>query len=235
MKEKNLRRAIRLATDNVPARCFRQYLFRHLFENEYSVLHEERAERLVSQKLFRESLSRFRFFVRRIGKHDIESDLAGAAQKFKHFPLSRLAFEFCFREIFFDGSDGLPILIKEKDRLSSATERLNAKRSRSRKKIKHARVEDPIGQAGKDGGFDPVHGGPDAALWDLELDSASGTRDHSHGDGDEAASAGVAEAALSAPSSAPGVSAGGAAFCFFFFGFSVFFPPSHPPNMSFRS
>jgi hypothetical protein len=212
VKEKNLRRAIRLATDNVPARCFDQYLLRHLFENEYSVFHEETGERLVSQELFRESFSRFGLFVRRIGKHDIESGFAGPSQKFKYFLLSRLAFEFRFREIFFDGRDRLPILIKEKDRISAATERLNTKRSRSGKKIEDARVENPIGQTGKNGGFDPVHGRSDAALRDLELDSASGTRDHSHGAGDEAASAGVAEPELSAPFSAPGVSAGGAAF-----------------------
>ena len=134
-----------------------------------------------------------------------------------------------------DGSDGLPILINKKNGFGAAAERLDTKGACSSEEIKHACIDNPIGQTGKDCGFHAIHRRPDTAFGNLKLDSASGTRDHSHGAGEDAESAGVADGELTALSS--GVSAGGAAFCicFFFFALSVFFPPSNPLMISFRS
>ena len=99
MQEEHLGCTICLATDDVPARCFGHCFLGHFFKNEDSVFGQKRTKRFVSQKLLRESLPRFGFFVGRIGKYNIKGGLPAPAKKFKHFSLPRLPFEFGFDEI----------------------------------------------------------------------------------------------------------------------------------------
>src|SRR5213075_2098252 len=189
-------------------------------------------KRFAGQQLFCKTLTGFCLIVRRIGKNDLKF-LCGCGrirQKTKDVLLANPSSELRFGQIFFDGRDRLSIFFDKKSRVGATTERLDAKRPRSSKKVQNARADDHFAEAGENRRFHAIHRWANAALRRGELNAAGATGDHSHG---ELAGLGAAGDAL-VPGVGDGVDSTFVGAPFFFFGLSLF-PPKKLFTRSFRS
>src|SRR6266545_211108 len=210
-----------------------------LFQNENATRLEQSWHCLVCEEFFREPLTGFCLFVRRIGKDYVEHfDSRSVLEKIENILLSNSSFQLCPGEIALDDLRRLSIFLNKNNRRRAAAKRFNSQRAASCEKIEDPRAHHRVAQARKDSGFNAVHCWPYTAFGNCQAEPAGAAGDHSHGDeagvGDAialgSASCGEAEAGGTAGAPLPASAGSGdmgaaSSICFFFFFARSFFPP----------
>ena len=108
---------------------------------------------------------------------------AGVVEKIKNVLSSYPAAQASLREVAFDRSDGMEVVLDEHDGLGAAAERFDAKCPGAGEEIKDPRADNTRAKTRENGGFHTIHRWPNVGLGNDEADPAGGPGDNSHGEG----------------------------------------------------